>query len=172
MNCPICNKELQPTNAFCPDCGFELHIMPAGVSDAVKEYENSRIENYKKIWETLEEGQGIKGFLIVMVDEEMLSGAINRRVKDIFPVYQGKNVFGNNPQSGSDTHRQVIMYCKEMQAEHFVIEGKEDNSFIIQSVSGTSHLRNKANLLNNKETELYNGDEIFIGDLVFVFISK
>lgn len=56
MNCPICNKELQPTNAFCPDCGFEIHILPAGASDAVKEYEHSRIENYKNIfWHALQE---------------------------------------------------------------------------------------------------------------------
>ena len=172
MNCPICNKELQLTDAFCPNCGFEIHILPVSASDVVKEYESSRIENYKKIWGTLKDGQGIKGFLVVMVDEETLSGTIDRRVKDIFPVYQGKNVFGKNPQSKSDMHTQRIMYCKEMQAEHFVIEGKADNSFIIQSLSSTSYLRNKANLLNEKENELYNGDEIFIGNLVFVFISK
>ena len=111
-------------------------------------------------------------FLVVMQDEEMVTGTINRRVTDVFPVLHGKNVFGKNPKEDSDVHSQKIIYCKEMQAEHFLLEGKTDNSFIIQNISGTTFLRNKSNNLNSTATDLYDGDEIFIGDLVFVFISK
>lgn len=56
MNCRICNnKELQPTDTFCPTCGFEIHIMPAGASDAVKEHENERAERYNKTWNALQD---------------------------------------------------------------------------------------------------------------------
>lgn len=172
MNCPICNTEIQIGASFCTKCGFEIHILPESASKAVVEYEESRITNYKKIWGTLEEGQGIKGFLVVMMDEESLEGGEKRKIKDIFPVYQGRNVFGNNPEPKSETHIQRIMYCKEMQVEHFAIEWKPDNTFTIQNLSGISYLRNNSNLFDNKEIELYNGDEIFIGNLVFVFIVK
>lgn len=223
MKCPICNTTLQSADAFCPTCGFEIHILPDGVSDAVGTYEHERIEKYKRLMQQMSESetkanelsnqllkatnradaaeeriaeqtkeiQGIQmeknelleqikahdverpiAFLVVMQDEEMLTGTINRRVTDVFPILHGKNVFGKNPKEDSDVHSQKIIYCKEMQAEHFLLEGKTDNSYIIQNISGTTFLRNKFNNLNSTATDLYDGDEIFIGDLVFVFISK
>lgn len=54
MTCPICNHELPQNESFCPQCGFEIHILPEGVSDAVKVYENARITNYIKIWDTIQ----------------------------------------------------------------------------------------------------------------------
>lgn len=223
MKCPICNTTLQSADAFCPTCGFEIHILPDGVSDAVGAYEHERIEKYKRLMQQMSESetkanelsnqllkatkradaaeeriavqtkeiQGIQmeknellvqikahdverpiAFLVVMQDEEMLTGTINRRVTDVFPILHGKNVFGKNPKEDSNVHSQKIIYCKEMQAEHFLLEGKTDNSYIIQNISGTTFLRNKFNNLNSTATDLYDGDEIFIGDLVFVFISK
>lgn len=111
-------------------------------------------------------------FLVVMQDEEMLTGTINRRVRDILPIHQGKNVFGKNPNNESGVHSKRIVYCNEMQSEQFLIEGNTENGFIIQSISGTTYLRNRSNLLSEKKAELYDGDEMFIGDLIFVFISK
>lgn len=221
MNCPICNKELQPNDTFCPECGFEIHILPNEVSDEIVAYERERVEKYKerrhqlneaeirsnelsnqllevtkradaaeeRIAEQTKEIQGIRkeklleqikahdaekpvAFLVVMQDEEMLTGIISRRVRDVFPIHQGKNVFGKNPKENSDVHSQKIIYCNEMQAEQFLLEGESDNSFIVQNISGTTFLRNKSNPLNDKATNLYDSDEIFIGDLIFVFISK
>lgn len=223
MNCPICNKDFELTERFCPECGFEIHILPNDVSDAVRSYEQERIEKYKRLMQQMSESetranelsnqlleatkrsdaaeeriteqtkeiQGIQiekdelleqikmhdveqpiAFLVVMQDEEMVTGTISRRVKDVFPIHQGKNVFGKSPKEDSDVHSQKIIYCKEMQPEHFLLEGKTDNSFIIQNISGSTFLRNKSNNLNSSAADLYDGDEIFIGDLVFVFISK
>ena len=58
MNCPICNKELQPTDAFCPTCGYEIHIYPSE-SKAMAEYEEMRAERYRKTWEALNESQAV-----------------------------------------------------------------------------------------------------------------
>ena len=55
MNCPICNKELQPTDAFCPTCGYEIHILPGNISDAVRKYEETREKSFRKTWVALNE---------------------------------------------------------------------------------------------------------------------
>ena len=55
MNCPICNKELQLTDAFCPNCGFEIHIYPA--NDATKAFEKTREEKYKDTWKALNDSK-------------------------------------------------------------------------------------------------------------------
>lgn len=49
MNCPICNKEITLDTAFCEQCGFEIHILPDGVSDAVMAFEQERIDRYKRL---------------------------------------------------------------------------------------------------------------------------
>lgn len=55
MICPICNKELQPTDAFCPSCGYEIHVLPGNISDAAREYEETREKSYRKTWVALNE---------------------------------------------------------------------------------------------------------------------
>ena len=55
MNCPICNNELQLTDAFCPNCGFEIHIYPA--NDATKAFEKTREGKYKDTWKALNESK-------------------------------------------------------------------------------------------------------------------
>ena len=54
MNCPICNKEFQLTDAFCPNCGFEIHILPESASDAVKKHENERAKRFNETWYALQ----------------------------------------------------------------------------------------------------------------------
>lgn len=51
MNCPICNKELQLNDTFCPECGFEIHFMPNEVSDEIVAYEQERERKYKEMIE-------------------------------------------------------------------------------------------------------------------------
>ena len=48
MNCPICNKKIALSTMFCKHCGFEIHILPEGVDDAIIAYEQERIEKYKE----------------------------------------------------------------------------------------------------------------------------
>lgn len=53
MKCPICNYELPQDESFCPQCGFEIHILPACVSKELGEYESRRVEDYKILWEKI-----------------------------------------------------------------------------------------------------------------------
>lgn len=53
MKCPICNEEYQLTDSFCPNCGYEIHILPGNISDAAREYEETRAERYKETWDAL-----------------------------------------------------------------------------------------------------------------------
>ena len=57
MICPICNKEHQPTDDFCPTCGYEIHNFPDpdNISDAVRKYEETREKSYRKTWVALNE---------------------------------------------------------------------------------------------------------------------
>ena len=48
MNCPICNKELQLSDTYCPECGFERHIYSEPLSPELKKYEEERIKKYKE----------------------------------------------------------------------------------------------------------------------------
>lgn len=222
MNCPICNINLQPTDCFCPECGFEVHLLPNEISDEVLSYELERIRKYKERMQLMIEAKAeireltdqlsettnrvevaeeiiavktkeIEGFqkennelqeqikahnvetpvafLVVIKDEETLTGTINRRVIDIIPIHQGKNVFGKNPRAEVDAYSKRIVYCNEMQAEQFLIEGNTENCFLVQSISGNTYLRNRSNLLTNQKAELGDGDEIFIGNLMFVFFQ-
>jgi DNA repair exonuclease SbcCD ATPase subunit len=57
MKCPICNEEYQLTDSFCPNCGYEIHILPGNISDAAREYEETREKSYKKTWVALNESQ-------------------------------------------------------------------------------------------------------------------
>lgn len=46
--CKVCGHPLSVADAFCPECGFERHVLPIPVSKEVEEYENNRIRNYKE----------------------------------------------------------------------------------------------------------------------------
>ena len=42
-NCPVCNTPIKLQTDFCPECGFQRHIFPDGVSEAVQTQENERV---------------------------------------------------------------------------------------------------------------------------------
>lgn len=56
--CKVCGGDLNLSDSFCPQCGFEHHILPEPISVEVKMYEENRIEVCKKVWE--ERNQGLK----------------------------------------------------------------------------------------------------------------
>lgn len=56
--CKICGEGVNLSDSFCPQCGFEHHILPEPISVEVKMYEENRIEVCKKVWE--ERNQGLK----------------------------------------------------------------------------------------------------------------
>lgn len=65
--CKICGEGVNLSDSFCPQCGFEHHILPEPISVEVKMYEENRIKVCKKVWE--EHNQGLK--LRKAYDDEM-----------------------------------------------------------------------------------------------------
>lgn len=56
--CRVCGQFCLLTDAFCPTCGYEIHIYPSE-SKAMAEYEEMRAERYRKTWEALNESQAV-----------------------------------------------------------------------------------------------------------------
>ncbi len=46
--CKVCGHPLSFADTFCPECGFERHVLPTPVSREVEEYEDKRIREYLK----------------------------------------------------------------------------------------------------------------------------
>lgn len=160
MKCPICNHELLQNESFCPQCGFEIHILPEGVSEAVKAYENARIEKYKN------RGESAKGYLILRLADD------KDRILDVLPVLQGINIYGRSPQKNSDTHsHRILTSSTSLEKEHFTINYIDD-IFEIKLISGDLQLRNQFNQINTNGEILNDRDDIFIGNLVMTFIIE
>ena len=50
--CKVCGGDLNLSDSsFCPQCGFEHHILPEPVSDQIRKYEEKRINACKEVWE-------------------------------------------------------------------------------------------------------------------------
>jgi len=47
IKCPACNNVA--SGNFCEHCGFEIHILPNEISLAIINYEQERVEKYKKV---------------------------------------------------------------------------------------------------------------------------
>lgn len=47
IKCPVCNN--MTSGNFCEHCGFEIHILPNEISPAIMNYEQERVEKYKKV---------------------------------------------------------------------------------------------------------------------------
>lgn len=49
--CKVCGRDLNLSDSFCPQCGFEYHILPEPVSNEIRKYEEKRINACKTLWE-------------------------------------------------------------------------------------------------------------------------
>ena len=47
IKCPVCNN--MTSGSFCEHCGFEIHILPNEISLAIMNYEQERVDKYKKV---------------------------------------------------------------------------------------------------------------------------
>lgn len=189
-NCPICNNPLKTGETFCTRCGFEIHILPEKKSTEVLEYEKERIKSHIIIWEKVTDNlktideltkkcdeltqkveKQIEAFVIVAMEEETINGKVLRIVKDVLPIYDGKNIIGRMPNGNPETHQSCILFGAHIEDEHIMIEKKDSGTFFVQSLSGDSFVRNRSNKIIDPE-ELHNGNDIFIGNIVLTFIKR
>lgn len=49
--CKVCDHQFPLTETFCPECGFERHVLPETVPVEVKEYEENRVKRHREILE-------------------------------------------------------------------------------------------------------------------------
>jgi len=96
MNCPICNKEISLDTMFCKHCGFEIHILPEDVSDAVRTYEQERIQKYKERMQLMSEAETksieLSSQLLVATQRaDTAEKRIAEKMKDIQGIQKEKN---------------------------------------------------------------------------------
>ena len=46
--CKVCGHPYPLNETFCPECGFERHVLPQPVTKEVEEYENKRIKVFQE----------------------------------------------------------------------------------------------------------------------------
>ena len=96
MNCPICNKEITLRTMFCEHCGFEIHILPEDVCDAVRAYEQERIEKYKERMQLMSEAENkaneLTGQLLAATNRaDAAEETVADRTKEIQEIQKEKN---------------------------------------------------------------------------------
>lgn len=70
VKCKICNHTFPLTETFCPECGFERHVLPTPVPKAVEDYENERIHNYKEKLERQRQSIEKTGNQVALISEK------------------------------------------------------------------------------------------------------
>ena len=47
IQCPVCGENMQSYMSFCPACSFEIHILPDGAPQSIKDLEEERVRYAK-----------------------------------------------------------------------------------------------------------------------------
>ena len=165
--CKVCGKPILLTAEFCSNCGFPNIIYPDSISKKVRDYENDRVKKYKDLWESKNKGEKfppLRGYLVMQYGE---------KISRIYPIYEGKNVFGVKPQSlpGIFTHT-LVPVISDLKNNHFSLEPEEEgNGVIAKLIEGEWRPSNVC--INSNEVLLESSDSFEIGEIRFsYFVSK
>lgn len=186
MICPICNnKELQPTDAFCPSCGYEIHIYPNG-SKALDEYERKRAERYKETWKALNNNNNTIHALQRQIDElkstmvrpiAYLVMSQEGNITAIYNVLEGENSFGYKASNGR--HQQIICNA-QISDVHFNIraisaadaKGRTRTKFFVAPRDGEIFGSSNCSNIINSERELEKNESVYIDDIKFTLVAN
>lgn len=162
--CKACGKNIDINADFCPYCKFPQFILPAEVSEDVLKYEEERASSYKKMWESKNEAENLpplSGYLVMKQGNTYLS---------VFPIYQGKSVFGSSPEKKEGVFSYLLpVKCDELGKEHFMLEVTEEGKIIAKLLKGTWGLHNKSN--NVAQGLICHTQSIYVGNLEFIFLE-
>lgn len=192
MNCPVCNK---PTSGrFCEHCGFELHVLPKGVSEEVITYENERVENYKKAWEKFQKINQLQDQLskseanVSSLDAQLEQARENVHWDGIvriflknssgeiiamryLPVFKGLNIYGTKPNNRPNCQTHAIGILKTpIQDEHFSVEKSVKGQLVLQPINGDLTCDGKNIPKMGQAVEIHH--QITIGKTIEIRISK
>lgn len=127
MNCPICNKEITLSTTFCDQCSFEIHNLPDGVSDAVKIYENERIEKYNILRQQISESKKLSDLLAETRNQvKAAENIVNEQTKEINNVQKEKvelQIQSSELKKNLDAARNEVQSLKS-QLEKAIEDGK------------------------------------------------
>lgn len=97
------------------------------------------------------------------------------KVIDIYPIFKGKTIIGNNPQVVNSEINSCIINSGNpaLQAEHLEISSVEDNLYL-KSVEKSSWAiaRNDNYAIPEKSYIIENAMKVFIGNIKLIFIIK
>lgn len=142
MKCPICDFEHESMD-YCPECGFERHLLMNSASEEIKQYEQQRIEHAKQTWDKLQttiKESSINKPIAFLVSERM----------NVYCLYDGINTFGSskfNPENKN--HQKLILPGMTLMPIHIsikAIQGERRYNFIISAI-------NESNVFLNSKTE-------------------
>lgn len=156
--CKVCGHEISLTGVFCPQCGFEHHILPQSVSQDIMDYEENRVRTYKsrldKIQKQLREAQDKADNMIRIADTAKKEAEEAKKKADaakgmkpkgflffrdisnetVAAVYEGQNTYGCVfGDVSSPVHQEVSL--QRLQPIHFSIENRGER-FILHDKIG------------------------------------
>lgn len=149
MICPICNKEHQPTDAFCPTCDYEIHILPGNLSDAVRKYEETREKNYREIWKALYDSK----------TASQRAETLNKEIQHALDNKQEE--LAKTTIQNKDLANQLSQAHYEISQLHSQIKEKQEDKGTIQKLKGqiSDYLDQRALLNKEKEEWKFKSNE-------------
>lgn len=163
--CKVCGKKIDINMDFCPYCKYPQFILPAEVSEDVLKYEDERLSKYKELWDSKnEKSPSVRGYLVLQNGTTILR---------IYPVYEGKNVFGQNPDDlpGVFTHR-INPLSGNLKNTHFSLEPTETDSDVIAKVMEEKDWQPSNICGKAKEVVLVSSDSFEIDNLRFSYFAR
>ena len=126
QKCPVCDNVLDGTESFCPNCAFELRVLPQHLPIKLREQENSRIENAKRSYLRIRES----------IDNELSS----------------KDRIGELENAINDYKNDLSAKEKEIEGQKQVIASKDAE--LEKQASVVSDLSGQVSTLNHTVEEL------------------
>ena len=97
------------------------------------------------------------------------------KVIDIYPIFKGKTIIGNNPQVVNSEINSCIINSgsPDLQAEHLEISSDEDNLYLKGIEKSSWAIARKDNYaIPEKSYLIENAMKVFIGNIKFIFLIK
>lgn len=151
MKCPICNEEYQLTDSFCPNCGYEIHILPGNISDAARKYEETREKNYRETWKALYDSKTASQRAETL-NKEIQHALDNKQEELAIITNQNKELVNQLSQAHYDIS-QLRSQIKEKQEDKSTIQKLKDQI--------SDYLDQRAQLKKEKEEWKTKYDELF-----------
>lgn len=124
IQCPVCGEDMISNSTFCPNCSFEIHILPDAAPLRMREFEDMRIENARQ-------GYALTKQKLLAKDKEIsrLTAEVQSRVendsdnsKDV--ISQLQSLIKKNQEDLAVANQQI----RQLRNENEMLSGESSNS--------------------------------------------